>query len=318
MEIVKYGNVLNVMPMPKLYAKEMDIFMQVISKMQFTDKQELVFDGFEFFKELKKLPQNKEQSYEYLFEAFSEFAGKILGFKIEYYDEPTDTQYAFVCFDSLKFDYSTSKVHIHAQKDFYNIIKNYKLGFTSFELLEFADLSSTYTKILYRLLKQFRKTGLCVISIEKFRELMQVPDSYDMCDIDARVLKQAIKELSAERNLLNQKRTPFKDLKCEKIKGGGRGRGGIVKKLKFTFKKEATIDLLNKAYKGLILNTAKYALVKIIEISGDEPNIEVKFLLLDDNKISKCDANGEDAIITLTFESFERLERAIAYYKNKS
>ena len=315
MEIVKYGNVLNVMPMPKLYAKEMDIFMQVISKMQFTDKQELVFDGFEFFKELKKLPQNKEQTYEYLFEAFSEFAGKILGFKIEYYDEPTDTQYAFVCFDSLKFDYSTSKVHIHAQKDFYNIIKNYKLGFTSFELLEFADLSSTYTKILYRLLKQFRTTGVFVISIEKFRELMQIPESYGMNDIDARVLNQAIKELSAERTLLNQQRIPFKDLKCEKIKGEGRGRGGVVKGLKFTFKKETMINLLNKAHIGSILKSDKQGLLKITSISGYEPNIVVKFTMLDDNRQPKYNSNNELATTEQKFSSIEKLENIIKCYK---
>lgn len=318
-EMVKYGNVLNVLPMPQLYAKEMDIFMQVISKMHYTDERELKFDGFEFFKELKRLPQNSNQSYEILFNAFDDFANKILGFKIDYFDKPNNTQYRFVCFDRLKFDYNTSKIIIRAQSDFYEIIKNYKLGFTSFELLEFADLTSTYTKMLYRLLKQFRTTGMLYIKIDEFRRLLNIPESYGMNDIDARVLKQAIKELSAERNLFNQSRIPFKDLKVEKIKGDGRGRGGSVQALRFTFKKESTLDMLNKAYKGTILDSKEQhnALLKIVEISGAEPEVKVDFLVLDFDKIPKIDEQGNDAHKIITFPSFEKLERAITYAKMK-
>lgn len=316
-EIVKYGNVLNLLPMPQLHAKEMDIFMQVISKMHYTDELELEFDSFEFFKELKRLPQNSNQSFEILFNAFHNFASKVLGFKIDYFDAPNNIHYAFVCFDRLKFDYNTSKIIIRAQSDFYEIIKRYKLGFTQFELLEFADFSSTYTKMLYRLLKQFRTTGILNIEMREFRRLLQIPESYKMCDIDKQVLKPAIKELTAERNLFNQSRIPFKDLKVEKMKSNGRGQGGTVRALQFTFKNETTLDMLNKAYKGTILDSKEKhnALLKILEISGVEPEIKVDFLVLNFDKIPKDDGKGNDAHKIITFKSFEQLERAISYSK---
>lgn len=316
-KMVKYGNLLNVLPMPQLYAKEMDIFMQVISKMHYTDECELEFDSFEFFKELKSLPQNSNQSYEILFNAFDDFANKILGFKIDYFDTPNNTQYRFVCFDRLKFDYNKNKIIIRAQSDFHEIIKRYKLGFTQFEILEFADFSSTYTKMLYRLLKQFRTTGMLYIKIDEFRRLLNIPNSYKMCDIDKQVLKQAIKELTAERTLFDQKRIPFKNLKVEKIKGNGRGRGGSVQALRFTFKNETTLDMLNKAYKGTILDSREKnnAMLKIVEISGAEPEVKVDFLVLNVNGISKIDSNGNDAHKIIIFESFELLEKIISNKK---
>lgn len=315
-EMVKYGNILNVLPMPQLYAKEMDIFMQVVSKMFHNNERELEFDSLEFFKELKKLPQNSSQNYEVLSKIFNGFANKILGFKIDYFDAPNNTEYCFVCFDRLKIDYNTGKIIIRAQDDFYKAIKNYKLGFTSFELLEFADFSSGYTKIIYRLLKQFRTTGVLYIEMNEFRRLLHIPESYKMCDIDKQILKPTIKELTAERNLFNQSRIPFKDLKVEKIKGSGRGQGGNIKALQFTFQKETTLDLLNKAYQGTILDSKKHnALLKIVEISGVEPEVKVDFLVLDFNKIPKNDEYGNDAHIVITFKSFELLERAISYNK---
>lgn len=318
-EIVKYGNILNLLPMPELKAKEMDIFMQILSKMQFADKRELVFDGYDFFKELKKSPQNKDHSFPVLFEAFDNFADKILDYKIQYYDAKNNVKYAFVCFDRLKFDFNTSQVVIRAQDDFYNAITNYKLGFTRFELLEFAGLSSTYTKILYRLLKQFRTTGVLSIKIEEFKRILQIPDSYRMCDIDEQVLKPSIKELTRERDLFNQRRVPFKNLKVEKIKGVGRGRGGYIKSLKFTFRKENLIEVFNKTYKGVMWRYEEHTnvLYKIKNAKGEEPRIILECELFDLYKAPIYESNDSDKCATKTFafKTFDGLEKFIEQNK---
>lgn len=316
-EIVKYGNILNLLPMPEFKAKEMDIFMVILSIMWHKNAQEIEIGCSDFFSALESLPQNKGQRWDFLLKNFKDFAFKILDYKITY--ETPNKKYAFVCFDRLvmDMDYDEPRLIIKAQNDFYQAIKNYKLGFTRFELLEFADLTSTYTKILYRLLKQFRTTGILNIEMREFRRLLQIPESYKMCDIDKQVLKQAIKELTAERNLFNQSRIPFKDLKVEKIKSNGRGQGGTVQALRFTFKKESTLDMLNKAHKGTILDSKEKhnALLKILEISGVEPEIKVDFLVLNFDKIPKDDGKGNDAHKIITFKSFEQLERAISYSK---
>lgn len=236
--IVKYGNVFNLLPMPEFKAKEMDIFMTILSIMWHKNEQEIKIGCSDFFKTLESLPQNQGRSWDFFFKNFKDFAFKILDFKITY--ETPNKKYAFVCFDRLVMDmeYNEPILIIKAQDDFYKIIKSYELGFTRFELLEFADLTSTYAKIIYRLLKQFRATGMLHISIEEFRRVLKIPDSYGMNDIDSRVLKPAIKELTQERTLFNQTRIPFDKLICQKIKGCGRGRGGKVTAIKFFWRIE--------------------------------------------------------------------------------
>ncbi|RUK33390.1 replication initiation protein, partial [Campylobacter coli] len=76
---------------------------------------------------------------------------------------------------------------------------------------------------LYRLLKQFRTTVKAYFEWEEFSRIMKIPENYLQIDIDQRILKQAIKELSKERNLFDQFIVPFKNLAYEKEKTAGRG-----------------------------------------------------------------------------------------------
>ena len=59
-----------------------------------------------------------------------------------------------------------------------------------------------------------------------------------MRDINKRILEPSIKQLQEPLNLFERSRTPFKNLKCTKIKGKGRGRGGTVVAIEFTFDKQ--------------------------------------------------------------------------------
>ncbi|MDO5650237.1 MAG: replication initiation protein, partial [Gallicola sp.] len=68
--------------------------------------------------------------------------------------------------------------------------------FTRYELAEFAELKSKYAKNLYRLLKQFRHSGLLVKTTEDFRTLMDIPKSYQPINIDKRVIEPAMTELT--------------------------------------------------------------------------------------------------------------------------
>ena len=98
------------------------------------------------------------------------------------------------------------------------LVNELRADFTRFELAEFIALSGKYTKTLYRLLKQFRQTGWAEWDFKEFKDLLDIPEDYEMCNIDQRILKPAIKELTQERNLFDfGKRIPFKDLKYIKI-----------------------------------------------------------------------------------------------------
>lgn len=54
--------------------------------------------------------------------------------------------------------------------------------YTLFDHQEFVNTKSAYAKNCYRLLKQFRSIGFCKIKINDFRNLLDIPKNYNMCD----------------------------------------------------------------------------------------------------------------------------------------
>lgn len=131
------------------------------------------------------------------------------------------------------------KIEIQVNPRFEYILNQLTANFTAFELAEFVGLSGKYTKTLYRLLKQYRTTGKVYFEWEEFKRIMDIPEDYEMHNIDKWILKPAMKELTKERNLFDQIRVPFKNLAYEKEKQKGtRGRGGKVIGITFTFKPE--------------------------------------------------------------------------------
>lgn len=76
------------------------------------------------------------------------------------------------------------------------LLNNLGMGqYTSFNLLEFQQVRGKYAKTLYRLLKQYKSTGILSVEWGQFRELLDIPKDYTMPNIDKFVLKIALKEL---------------------------------------------------------------------------------------------------------------------------
>lgn len=76
------------------------------------------------------------------------------------------------------------------------LLNNLGMGqYTSFNLLEFQKIRGKYAKTLYRLLKQYKSTGILSVEWTQFRELLDIPKDYDMRSVDNFVLKIAFKEL---------------------------------------------------------------------------------------------------------------------------
>ncbi|OPG24198.1 replication initiation protein, partial [Helicobacter pylori] len=77
------------------------------------------------------------------------------------------------------------------------LLNNLGMGgqYTSFKLLEFQRVRGKYAKTLYRLLKQYKSTGILSVEWSQFRELLDIPKDYKMENIDQKVLTPAIKEL---------------------------------------------------------------------------------------------------------------------------
>ncbi|MGX0053594.1 plasmid replication initiation protein, partial [Staphylococcus capitis] len=83
------------------------------------------------------------------------------------------------------------------------VLNDITRNFTKFELKELTNLKSSYSKTMFRLLKQYKHTGYLKLSMEDFRTRLDVSKSYQMCDITERVLKPISKELTPIFNNLN-------------------------------------------------------------------------------------------------------------------
>ena len=237
--IVEYGNQLNRYPMVKLLEVENDIYMALLSLTRFSG-QTIEVNLYDLM-DMTGFSRTSIDDFE---QKANSLIVKICNPKISLVSD--EKIVVFVCFDRLEYDRKTKDLQVHIQDDFYETMKNYRLGFTRFELAEFVNLSGNYAKTLYRLLKQFRSTGSWIVEVAEFRRLLDIPESYRQREIDTRVLKPCLKQLSRELDLLDTVRVPFRHLAVEKIKKKGRGikgRGGTVTHYKFTFDAEKLKEL---------------------------------------------------------------------------
>lgn len=225
--VVKYNNDFNMMPIPKFHGRQLDLFLSIIaftnennkdSKIKILDfwnpnKRHIEIPITKFVKICRA--ENWNRNFNKVVNEIDEFLEMLIDYSVSY--ETDKAKYHFVCFEEAKWDKIEQTIRVTFQKRFYDMIVNYKLGYTRYELIEFINLTSIYAKRLYMFLKQFRNQGRFIIKWEDFKTRMQIPNSYQQCDVNKQVLKQAIKELTAEQNLFDQKRIPFKNLKYQKL-----------------------------------------------------------------------------------------------------
>ncbi|BCZ18326.1 hypothetical protein NHP190003_16080 (plasmid) [Helicobacter sp. NHP19-003] len=118
-------------------------------------------------------------------------------------------------------------MEIQVNTPYFGYLLNYLNGnFTSFELLEFQNISGKYAKTLYRLLKQWKSTGVPPkMEWGEFRELMGIPPKTLFENIERLLLKPAVQEL--------HKLPHFENLCYEKIKT--KGMGNRITHIQFYF-----------------------------------------------------------------------------------
>lgn len=212
-DIVRYNNGFNTVPLRQFTPIEMDIFWSVCSKMKRKGTQEVTF-SFEVFKELSNYKRDSLKSFYNALKSFSDKLGT-LTYKFEDEDE-FEQLWLFQRFYVNK---NKENVTIQASDRFEFILNSIGSNFTRFELENITNLSSGYTKELYRQLMAHRdrqyKKGAWFVRVEDFRNALSIPDSYQMCNIDTRIFKQAEKEFTTPN--LNGKKV-FSYFKVEKVK----------------------------------------------------------------------------------------------------
>lgn len=269
-DIVKYHNNLNKIKLPAFTELEQNLLFTIIARIREWQNNETTKDldfVMLFPKDLQPFCKDSNLSNREMTEILDSFEKKFFqaDFTIIVKDEErqligkrkahlfdeftiykewkTDWNYSYNDIDAWE---EFNHIEIEINKNFNYLVNQITSDFTRFELAEFIALSGKYTKTLYRQLKQFRQTGNRIFAWDEFMEIMDIPEDYRQIDIDARILKPAIKELTAERNLFDQKRIPFENLKYTKLdknkQPNPRGRNKVCF-IRFDFKPEKIQEL---------------------------------------------------------------------------
>lgn len=159
-------------------------------------------------------------------------------------------------FDVFQVDYADSDnkefdgMWIKLWKSHTHLFKYMKYGFTILDFEEFKEIKSCYTKTLYRLLSQFRTTGIVNVSYEWLVE--QFGCKYkDYFEINQKILSPSLDRLTKY----------FKNLTMSVNKGRVNGKYGCISIVfKFDKTKLPKLDTYIKPYSHIYYN---------YEIEGD-------------------------------------------------
>lgn len=219
---VKYNNDLNEIPLRNFTAVELDLFITICANIKEKGTDVVVYD----FQKLRQLSKYEQTSNAVFIKDLRSTYSKLLA--TSYTLENERFIESFTLFNRFKIDKDEQTVEIQVNEAFKYILNDLNLGkFTRFELQEYTSIVSTYSKALYMRLKQYKDKGFWSVTIDDFRRLLAVPESYKMGNIDQKILNPALKDLSPY----------FDKLKIKKLDRNKRssGRGRPVKYIQFTF-----------------------------------------------------------------------------------
>lgn len=220
---VRYKNELNLVPMRNFDSVEMNLFFSICAKMKDKGLSKVQFT----FEDLRELSSYKPTSIKRFSDDLEAVYNKML--QLTYRTEEAGIREKFVLFTGYRIDENNQTVDISVNPELAYIINELSSEFTKFELQEFTGIRSSYAKTMYRLLKQYRSTGFYKVKIEDFREILSIPNSYQMSDIDKQVLKPIKNELSEF----------FEPLKIKKIKAR---KGNRIAMIEIRFKEKQEFE----------------------------------------------------------------------------
>lgn len=259
-EIVCYKNDMNLVPMRNFNSVEMDLFFSICSQMKEKGSSVIEFT----FDDLKVLSDYKPTAKQRFADDIESVYRKLLS--LQFHKKDLHKRGGFVLFTSYEIDLDKETVKIKTNSDFEYILNKLSKEFTRFELEEFTNLRSSYSKTTYRFLKQYRSTGYAIFEIQEFKNLLCIPEKYQMSDIDKKVFKYVQEELSQ----------CFNSLKINKLK---KGKSRKITHIEFTF--EAELKQQNKEFESENNENIKLK-EKIISLKNAIPKLsedEVKVLL---------------------------------------
>lgn len=224
-DLVKYKNDMNTLHFHGFSAIDLDMLMALCSRMRDKDEDVMEFD----FEYLKTIMEYKAKDKERFINNLDEMNNKLIKVTASFHTQTKKVM--FVLFPTFEIDTEKETLTVRVNPDFKYLLNEISEQFTLFELQEFVSLSGKYSKNLYRLLKQYRRTGTYKIEASEFQKRMDIPEELEKKYHMRNCIKPAIEELT--------RLCYFKDLKVEPIKA--RKKGAPVTAYEFTFRKSDNI-----------------------------------------------------------------------------
>lgn len=225
--LVIYHNKLNLVPLLNFAPIEHDLLFSMFKDFKYNDDQSLFFWSIEEVQEIlkqRKLSRIEAiQVMQLLKEKFFHCDFKLILPRIDRHI------HLFSYMDFEYYDIERTKIKgitVEINPYAMDLFKGLTKAFTSFDLVVFKSLRSSYSKNLFRYLSQYSYLGKAEFDYNEFRELMDIPKSYDYKTMKRNIINQCIRELSIV----------FKGLQFNPIKEHNYNNELAYKKIVFTFK----------------------------------------------------------------------------------
>jgi len=196
-EIVKYDNYMNSLKFTGFTAMDFNFLMMLCNKLRDKDISKVTIS----FNEIREKTNYTQCAIKQFVSDLKRMNEKLM--KITCSLRTESEIIMFVLFPTFVINLDEQTLTVSVNEKFRFILNELIKNFTRFELDEFVQLDSKYSKTLYRLLKQYRTTGQYEVSLEDFRTKMDCPSVYTNKRFMQSVIAPALKELKSKEYFKN-------------------------------------------------------------------------------------------------------------------
>lgn len=136
------------------------------------------------------------------YEALENAADRMYERELRLNDPKAKTRERFRWVSSVKYWDGEAKVTLGFSDEIVPLLTRLHRQFTTYELKQVASLNTAFAIRIYEFLVQFKSTGNRMITLEKFRDALDLQDKYPVfADLRRRVLDPAVAAINATTNL---------------------------------------------------------------------------------------------------------------------
>lgn len=202
--VVEYHNNLNAIQLGNFNSLELDIFMTLCEKLR--PREVMTISGVSVittipettftFKELREMLNMPSSTY-----SKGKLIAKLMDTNKCIMSTVCETRHEgiidqFVLFPKFSIDTNKGLLTVSVNEEFAYVLTDFAGRFTAFELEEFLNIRGKAAKILYQHIKQFKNTGVYLISnLDDFRNHFNLSKDYRERNITDQIIAPAIEEL---------------------------------------------------------------------------------------------------------------------------